>query len=259
MHWIYISPHLDDIALSCGGMVWEQSQAGESIQIWTICAGDPPAEGFSPFAESLHDRWETPALAWQHRRDEDLRSCQILGAGALHFPIPDCIYRRSEADGMFLYDSEESLWGEIHPAEGGLVERLAEELARALPQGTPAVQLVCPWTFGGHVDHRLTRAAAERLVRREGIPALWFYADYPYILKEPLAAEKLRQAGLADSVCPVSTAGLGAWQEAVGAHSSQISTFWPDLDAMRDAIRFFCEWMGGVRLWKPVMERFGNE
>ncbi len=250
MHWIYLSPHLDDIALSCGGLVWEQSQADEMASIWSICAGDPPAGVISPFAESLHDRWETPAQAWQRRRDEDLRSCSRLGAAALHFSIPDCIYRQGE-DKTFLYASEESLWGEIHPAEGGLVQRLADELERALSEATRPFCLVCPLTLGGHVDHRLTRAAAELLTRRAQAPWLWYYADYPYILKEMGAVDRLKREGLADEVFPVTEAGLVAWGDSVAAHATQISTFWPDLNSMRKAIHFYCEMMGGVRLWRP--------
>ena len=59
MEWIYFSPHLDDVALSCGGLAWEQSQSGSPVQVWTICAGDPPARPLSAFAEELHERWET--------------------------------------------------------------------------------------------------------------------------------------------------------------------------------------------------------
>jgi len=42
MHWIYLSPHLDDAVLSCGGIIWQQVQSGHQVEIWTICAADPP-------------------------------------------------------------------------------------------------------------------------------------------------------------------------------------------------------------------------
>ena len=28
MRWIYLSPHLDDAVLSCGGLIFEQSRQG---------------------------------------------------------------------------------------------------------------------------------------------------------------------------------------------------------------------------------------
>ena len=252
MHWIYLSPHLDDVALSCGGLLWEQTQAGEIVDVWSICAGEPPPGMVSPFAESLHERWETPSQAWEHRRDEDVRSCRRLGASARHFSIPDCIYRRAHDDQAFLYDSEESLWGPIHPAEAGLIERLADELAQALSESPQPLQMVSPWTFGGHVDHHLTRAAAELLVLRGQSSRLWYYAEYPYILEEKALAEELAQQGLVEVLFSVSGEGLIAWQDSIAEHASQISTFWPNLEAMRAAIRTYCEAMGGVRLWKPA-------
>jgi len=241
MDWIYLSPHLDDVALSLGGLLWEQSQAGERVAVWTICAGDPPAGDLSPFAESLHTRWGTGLASMQARRAEDIASCQQLGASYRHFDIPDCIYRRSPRTGEPLYASREALWNPLHPDEEALVEHVAEQIEALLPA---PVNLVCPLTLGSHVDHRLARAAAEKL----GLP-LWFYADYPYALKteSPDVQQKLRSTRPA-LVLPISEAGLRAWQEAVAAHRSQISTFWKSLDEMRAAIREYCQQMGGARL-----------
>jgi LmbE family N-acetylglucosaminyl deacetylase len=110
--------------------------------------------------------------------------------------------------------------------------------------------LVCPWTFGGHVDHRLTRLAAERLGQHGRAHWLWYYADYPYILKEEAVLEQLKREGVVDRIFTVSEGGLAAWQEAVAAHTTQISTFWPNQEAMRAAIRSYSELMGGVFLLK---------
>ncbi|MBN2499463.1 MAG: PIG-L family deacetylase, partial [Anaerolineales bacterium] len=55
---IYLSPHLDDVALSCGGLVWEQAQAGMAVEVWSVCAGDPPPGELSEYARSLHARWD---------------------------------------------------------------------------------------------------------------------------------------------------------------------------------------------------------
>ncbi|MRR32548.1 PIG-L family deacetylase, partial [bacterium] len=99
MQWIYLSPHLDDAVLSCGGMIAEQASGGDSIQIWTICAGAPPAGRLSPFARKLHQRWGTGRDAIKVRRLEDRAACQRLGAVSRHFPIPDCIYRQDPITG----------------------------------------------------------------------------------------------------------------------------------------------------------------
>lgn len=247
MRWIYLSPHPDDAALSCGGLIACQTRQGLEVEIWTLCAGDPPPGSFSPFAESLHARWQSGEQAPAYRRQEDLESCGRLGAVPRHGRIPDCIYRRSPRSGEFLYSSEESLSRAIHGDELPLVEALRLELARdlAADESTDGVQVVCPLTLGGHVDHRLVRAAAERLER-----PLLYYADYPYSLKAGPLLAGLARAGWERQVFPLSEAHLLAWEEGVAAHASQISSFWESSQAMRQALRAYSAGMGGAALWK---------
>jgi LmbE family N-acetylglucosaminyl deacetylase len=33
MRWIYLSPHFDDAVLSCGGLIFDQAQAGTPVEI----------------------------------------------------------------------------------------------------------------------------------------------------------------------------------------------------------------------------------
>lgn len=243
MHWIYLSPHLDDTALSCGGLVWEQVRAGQRVSIWTICAGDPPAAGLSSFAEGLHLRWETNSRAVVARRAEDISACGVLGADYAHFDYPDCIYRRSPRTGEPLYASEESLFGGLHPDELDLVHNLAGKLEDCLP--AEAV-LVCPLSIGGHVDHRLTRWAAECLDYTR-----CYYAEYPYVDTHPQQVQKLIKQRWKAEIRQVSSAGMEAWMQSVAAYRSQISTFWSGEEAMRAGLQAFSEREGGVRLWYP--------
>ncbi len=246
MDWIYLSPHFDDVALSAGGLVWEQAAAGGGVQVWTICGGDPPPDTLSGFAQLLHTRWgidpQQPQAAVAQRREEDLRSCEKMGATCRHYSFPDCIYRRAPGSGAVLYPTEDALWAPIHPHEEPLIRQLSQVLARELPSGAG---IVCPLGLGKHVDHRLTRAAAERLGR-----PLWYYADYPYSLQAAGTLERLRRAGWEATTFPLSGPALQAWQEAVECHRSQLSSFWPDLAGMREAIRLYCRQMGGVQLWR---------
>jgi LmbE family N-acetylglucosaminyl deacetylase len=244
MTWIYLSPHFDDIALSCGGLVWEQNQAGEPVQVWSIFAGEIPPGPLSPYAAGLHARWEAGQNAPAERRAEDLTACRAMGAVPRHFDLPDCIYRRGLDQATHLYASEEGIFGPIHPEEQGLVEQLAGNLQAQIP--AEAV-VVCPLTLGGHVDHRLTRAAVEKIDRN-----VWYYADYPYVLSRISELEALRQTGWQSTDFPVSETGLEAWTASVAAYTSQISTFWPDVPAMQVSLREYWQESGsGVQLWRP--------
>ena len=246
MPWIYLSPHLDDVALSCGGLVAEQSQAGEEVSIWTLFAGDPPGGDLPPFARTQHAMWGLGRDAMAVRREEDRRACARLGASPVHLWLPDCVYRRSPEDGRPLYPSEEVIFGPIHPQERPLVDELSRRLAASLPS---EAYLVCPLGVGGHVDHRLTRAAAVGLGR-----ALWYYAEVPYVTRDPawsgghapLAAED----GWKVTLFPVSQIALRIWQAAVAEFRSQVPVLWEGGAAMRSALRGYCRQAGGVRLWR---------
>jgi len=238
MNWVYLSPHFDDVALSVGGLLWEQSTSGERVSVWTICGGDPPPGSLSSFAAALHTRWETGVDSISIRRVEDIESCRLLGAEAVHFSIPDCIYRRSPKNGEHLYASEEALWIPVHPDEKVLVTQIAAEMAKKLHSNA---QVVCPLSLGNHVDHRLTRMAAEML----GLPML-FYADYPYVLETDNLKALENHPSTQSTISPKA---LLAWQRAIAAHQSQISTFWTNLDDMKGAIREYSLLMDGIKLF----------
>jgi LmbE family N-acetylglucosaminyl deacetylase len=241
--WIYISPHLDDAALSCGGLIWEQAHSGDRVSIWTICAGFIPPRPLSPFAQELHTRWQTGPEAVQFRREEDHLAAARLGAEPVYLDIPDCIYRfrRLPEGEQPLIQGEADLQG-AEP-ESDLVERLAQDLRETL---SPAARVVCPMALGGHVDHRLARTAAEH----SGLP-LYYYADYPYVLRSALELAEMEVGAWKRLPAPVSTPALTAWLEAVSNYSSQISTFWSGVAEMKLAVHNY--WAGGGgRLWQMV-------
>lgn len=244
MHWIYLSPHFDDVALSCGGLVWEQVHAGDTVSVWTVCAGSAPEGGLSPFAKELHIRWKIDQDAVAQRRLEDLRSCQRLGASHFHFTLLDCIYRRNPQTGEFLYTSEGTLNGPLHPADTQHILLLRKEIERFYRTG---VTLVGPLGLGNHVDHQLTRLATEGL----GYP-LWHYQDYPYVLRSKDMLEHLEQTGWQSHCFSISPQGLVAWQDSIAAHASQISTFWMDTLDMRQSVSEYLKQNNGIQLWRKA-------
>lgn len=247
MKWIYLSPHLDDVVFSCGGLAWEQAQAGDEVHIWTICAGHPPGDDLSSYAEMLHESWGVKDDIVAHRREEDRRACSILGAVPRHFEIPDCIYRRAPQREGWLYTSEESIFGGLEAVEKSLVEMLALQLSERLSNED---RVISPLGIGNHVDHELTRKAVHRL-RQE----VSFYADYPYVREEenrPVLQILEASDDWMREDLPISPAGLAAWQEASTCYRSQIDIFWEDERDLRKEIEEYSSSMAGVKLWRPV-------
>jgi LmbE family N-acetylglucosaminyl deacetylase len=245
MTWVYLSPHLDDVVFSCGGLISDQTGRGENVEIWTLFAGDPPEGEIPSFAMLLHKVWDAGSNPVQVRREEDLKACRILGAEPVHFSIPDCIYRRSRVDGTPLYPGEEALFGGWDAEELSLLEELTYRFEINIPN---QARIVVPLGIGNHVDHALTRQAARRLDRE-----LIYYADYPYSREETgkMTLQVMRESREWDhAVISVSERGLFDWQRASGAYRSQISTFWLDEETLFNEIETYSLSMGGVTLWK---------
>lgn len=243
-HTIYLSPHLDDAALSCGGQIFGLTSAGENVLVVTIMAGTPPDETLSPFAAMLHQRWQLGVDAVALRQQEDVTACRILGADYLHWDVPDCIYRRTE-DGEWLYPEWTAVITTLHPADEQLITQLASRL-QTLP---PAQRIVAPLGVGGHVDHRIVRAAAEKAFSRN----LWYYEDYPYVREEGALAQVIsteEKGAWQVEIIPLTSAQISRRTDAIAAYISQVDTFFNGRIDLNNQITAYTQKVGGERLWQ---------
>jgi len=240
---IFISPHLDDAILSCGGSVHQVTRAGKPVLIVTVMAGNPPGGDLSPFAQSLHKRWQLAAEDVALRRMEDIEACVNLGADWRHWEIPDCIYRCSKVNAEPLYGSEEALFGEIDPSERELVDHLSA-LMRSLPDTD---SLFIPLAVGHHVDHQLTRLAAESWLDPSKFT---YYEEYPYSKSDSHLTAALGNARQWSSeIVHLETADIEARIRAIACYQSQISTFFEDLEDLSRQVRRYVGVVGGERFW----------
>jgi hypothetical protein len=223
---LYLSAHLDDAVLSCGGLIHKQVQARDRVVVVTICAGDPPPGELSPFAQELHQRWGLEAArAVAARRAEDLRALASLGAEAFHLPTPDCIYRADSA-GRHLYASEQAIFGPLNSAEHVLARRVAEKIS-GLVHGLGRCHLYAPLGLGQQKTGEGQLASLTRT---------------------PDGRELVGEA------VPLEDANLAAQGQAIAHYTSQISTFWANSAEMEAALREFALRAGegrlAERLWR---------
>lgn len=180
MNHIYISPHLDDAALSCGGLIANQVFRGESVTVLNVFAGIPNLEYFSAYAQKQHARWNLPPdKAILARREEDYLVLTSLGAEVMNWDYCDAIYRK--IDDKFLYTDHQKLFGPLHPAEHPLIDHLTERLSQLHHEYSTAI-FYAPLRVGGHVDHLLIRKCAVKLYNRGA--KIVFYEDFPYVAKD---------------------------------------------------------------------------
>ncbi|MEW6567445.1 MAG: PIG-L family deacetylase [Chloroflexota bacterium] len=242
---IYLSPHLDDAVLSCGGLIANQVAEGNGVTVLTVFAGDPGPGPLSDFAQALHQLWGGSPNLVGDRRTEDRLACGRLGASVVHMLLPDAIYRHGPDAGV-RYASEEAIFGPLHPRDLDVLEEIHQRLSSACP---PEAVVYCPLGLGFHVDHRLTRAAAERLGR-----PLWYYQDFPYAARGGEVPAELGPPPGREHLVPLSPEEIESWAAAIAEYRSQVPMFWSDVYALYEEIRRFHDGVGGVRLIAPADE-----
>jgi LmbE family N-acetylglucosaminyl deacetylase len=239
MRWIYISPHFDDAVLSCGGLIWEQTHSGIPVEIWTVNAADPPPGPPSDLITRVHSDWKTgtPLETVEVRRIEDQNAARRLGATVLHLDLVDAMYRRTNT-GSLMYTRD--VFDPIHPRENNIIEKTTHQLSQNLTQYDT---IVCPLGLGSHVDHIITRKAAEALAR-----PVWYYADIPYLFKHESELAPAVE-GMHAKTFFISAKGLAAWQEGISAYVSQVSSLFGDLNTMQTQITNYLETRNGLTIW----------
>ncbi len=216
---LFISPHLDDAVLSCGGYIGKLCALGYSVNVVTIFSGSP--EGKLPLlAKALHLDWRLPKDAPALRREEDQRALGMLGAEAVHAGFPDCIYRRDPKSGKPVYTRLGQILEQTAADEPQVVEAVAQYVVGLIGEGCYS-HAFAPLGLGGHVDHLITHAAV-RLAMETCTQIQWhFYEDLPYAIKD--APEGRRTYGMRSYLCI-----CGKWKDrkyaAMSAYISQVKS-----------------------------------
>jgi LmbE family N-acetylglucosaminyl deacetylase len=243
---IFIQPHYDDVALSCGGTVAMAADAGHRPLILTLFGSEIVDEMVGAFAEWKHSRWKLDDVdaVVATRREEDSEAAAILGADVRWLGLPDAIYRADR------YTSDSQLFGSLVPEEIELASHLVEEVM-TLPEWRDGTRVFVPLGAGNHVDHQLAFELGRGLAKR-GIEVL-AYEDCPYAIHTPQGlARRLgnvrKIVGAADAV-PVGK-HLDRRIDAIAAYRSQTPVIFRFTDDFAGAIRDFAHGGGA-----PV-ERF---
>ncbi len=249
---LYLSPHLDDAVLSCGGLISRQVRAGETVTVLTLFAGDPPPAMHTAFAARLARGWANEAAYVAARQAEDREAVELLGAAIVHWPYPDCIYRQHPGGGALYVDSA-GIFGEIHPYErAAFVGELAVRLQALVDGLRPAVVYV-PLGAGHHVDHYLTQWAARRLTLRGA--RLRFYEDYPYSERPALLEWALSLGHWRSELELMDVAALEAKIAALSCYRTQVAGLFDGEEAMPQRVKAYAHGVAAdgpaERFWQP--------
>lgn len=176
---LFLSPHPDDVALSCGGLVANLHLRGDYVVIATCYGGAGAMPHLTEYQrEALgfaeREAHMSPAAVMEERAREDRSYAALVGAELVHMDLPDAVFRG--------YEGEKALMGPPRADDPAPSAALAELLHSVQPH----VAYV-PLGIGGHIDHRqVFRAGVSELSSgRAGSFSdkscrLTFYEDFPY-------------------------------------------------------------------------------
>ena len=261
---LFLSPHFDDIALSCGGMAARLAKMGAlCIGVTVFAAPHREGDTLSEFAEGQHAMWESGtgqavAAINEIRREEERQALRLLGLQPVWLDLQDAPYRRGSG-GEHLYTSDEQLFGMLAPEERRvLVPRITEGIRRVAEDAGAhgRVRVFAPLGVGNHVDHQLVFQAARRLGPRYGV---LFYEDYPYAGKPGLLASRLRSLGVPSTpgqtphsalrtphsrIVPISDM-IGVKIAAIARYKTQLDVLFGSSGAMPSAVRAYSQMVAG--------------
>ena len=250
---IFLSPHYDDVVLSCGGTVALLADQGCEPIVVTVFAGEVPDEVITEFAKWKHSRWGVAGVEENvlRRQEEDRDAVDALGARARWLGYPDAIYRGDR------YESDVSLFGTPRAVEAGLVNLIADEI-RSMPEWDDNGTVFVPLGIGEHVDHQIMFAVGQSLAGR-GV-RVYAYEDCPYAMHTPAGVDG-RLGEIAGEVGAPMPVAIGAMLErriaAIFAYRSQVPVIFRFTTDVPGTVSDFAHKIGGPlgpaeRFW-PVL------
>ena len=234
---VYVAPHPDDVALSCGGAVAIAARDSAPL-IVTLFVGQPDGD-IPAFAHHQHERWGVDADdVMVQRHAEDNCASRALGGSieSVWLDFLDAIYRNPG------YDSDETLFGALQETDLPLID----DIARKLIELDGAIYVV-PLAVGNHVDHQLTFRAGQRLASLGAV--VWGYADVPYVFNGRTLTPRLATGAVRDvRVTYLDDDAFERKCAAIDCYTSQIPVIFRDHGNHRAALGEYHRQVGGGRM-----------
>ncbi|MFY2559993.1 PIG-L deacetylase family protein [Corallococcus terminator] len=171
---LFVSPHLDDVAFSCGGTLAALKAKGWTVALITVFTRSvPEPKGFAlrcQTAKGLGPEVDYMAL----RREEDRAFAKRLGVDVLAWGDLEEAPHRGYASAEALFQPPR--------ADDAIEAEVARYLMPVLWELKPD-RVFVPQALGSHVDH----VQVVRAVQGLGLPSnrVWYYRDTPYAARQP--------------------------------------------------------------------------
>lgn len=256
---LFLSPHLDDVVLSCGGTIHQLTARGDQVVVLTVMAGEPSDNlPDTPLLKAIRERWGAGHQLVSARRREDLRAARQLGAKVVHLPMLECLFRTARSgDGTrtALYPLEDSVFGDYQKADELRV--LLLESQSCVREGV--VTIYAPLCADHHIDHRLVRDWALVLTGARNAPTLKFYGEFPSIQNKMALnrvmlfyRQEMPALSFAQENIVLSEDDVAAKIRAIRSYESHLGVLWQSTELMERAVRDYLDFYGEGRPAEPL-------
>jgi glycosyltransferase involved in cell wall biosynthesis/LmbE family N-acetylglucosaminyl deacetylase len=221
---IFISPHFDDVVLSCGGTLVQLSRQRTKLLLVTVFTADQTdSVPLSPLARQMHDKWGSALKPFEVRKREDKATADYLKAEYCWLEFPEVIYRYPA-----LWE-DEILYPSFNPRSDASYEPVSAALLGLLNEHPYAV-VFAPLGLGYHRDHILVHEAVKDAARAARTScSLLFYEDFPYAASADL---KQRMNEITLKLKPMTINISSTLSERIrltNMHASQMTMLFGDL------------------------------
>jgi LmbE family N-acetylglucosaminyl deacetylase len=230
---MFLSPHLDDAAFSCGALLSWLSGRLRVLVVTFFTESEPPPHTRAARSFLRQCSVEDAPLLYRRRRSEDLEAVCDLGFEVVHLGQRDALFRMRAAPRFVPSVARAALpelfcryptyrfdiaKGRVSRGDARLIDELRGQVADVAGEVAPAL-VFSPLGIGRHVDHLVTRAVGEEFGSRTV-----FYADAPYCYSSPPDAAFVERHGLR----PWSFEGdLEAKRRLMARYETQVDAVFP--------------------------------
>ncbi len=185
--YLFVSPHLDDAILSCGGLFsYLAPKTDVTIAtVFTEAHNSPTSLSIRRFLKN--SGYDDSEKLFIERRREDKIINDLIGVKTIHLRFTDGLYRlKSNANRLelalgnilqeakFIYPlfAWQLKMGKVSSNDGQLINEITRKIEGLVG---PKTVLFAPVATGSHLDHKIVRRAIEG--RFENVI---FWSDFPY-------------------------------------------------------------------------------
>jgi LmbE family N-acetylglucosaminyl deacetylase len=160
---IYVSPHSDDVALSCGGEIVANSASSRDTMVLNVFTSDQqeshaPEKAQTALFDSINSE----------RTSEDQSAWDSIGIESRYLSLPEALLRGGFPFRLLSGGRDPAVQNALHDAIIGYVGSY------------PDADFYFPAGIGNHVDHIICRDVAFRLLSEGILKRIFLYEDIPY-------------------------------------------------------------------------------